>query len=271
MIKTKNPKKAFTIVELVIVIAVVAILMTIMFVGGTAISNNAKFSTLKSDLRTAEVNIKAALNDPDSNKRLAYGSTGADVTKLLNEYLEDDFQIKSLTLCADDDCIVGTTAKRGEKDKALEEVYQGQLTAKDPWGKNYEIYVYNLSEDADDKGPDGAGTAHRDATTDWAIVIKSLGKNKLTLMHNGTASTTVPTAFDRDDNYLVVRTYNSVIYTDSHVNAAFANGEHGVQDANGYTYVDFTEAQTVGATSAVAMKTAKVATPSRTTTAPANP
>ncbi|MBQ9530080.1 MAG: type II secretion system protein [Bacteroidales bacterium] len=268
MIKTKNPKKAFTIVELVIVIAVVAILMTIMFVGGTAISNNAKFSTLKSDLRTAEVNIKAALNDPDSDKRLAYGSTGADVTKLLNEYLEDDFQIKSLTLCADDDCIVGTTANRGEKAGALEEVYQGQLTAKDPWGKHYEIYVYNLSEEADSVG------GHRDATTDWAIVIKSLGKNKLTLMHSGTESDSIPTAFDRDDNYLVVRTYNSVIYTDSHVNTDFAQAVQ--TDANsdvgaGYTYVDFTETQTVGATPAVAMKTAQAATPSRTTTAPANP
>ena len=263
MIKTKNPKKAFTIVELVIVIAVVAILMTIMFVGGTAISNNAKFSTLKSDLRTAEVNIKAALNDPDSNKRLAYDSKADDVMKLLNEYLEDDFQIVGNLVPATgtgNTAIPNSSSTRGESGEKVEEVYQGKLAAKDPWGKNYEIYVYNLSEDADDKGPDGAGTAHRDATTDWAIVIKSLGKNKLTLMTDGTGSVSVATAFDRDDNYLVVRTYNSVIYTDSHVNAKFADA---VQN-NGYTYVDFTETQTVGATPAVAMKTAKAATPSRT-------
>lgn len=46
----KSNKKAFTIVELVIVIAVIAILMGILFVGGTAINNNAKKSTMQSDL-----------------------------------------------------------------------------------------------------------------------------------------------------------------------------------------------------------------------------
>ena len=249
MIKTKNPKKAFTIVELVIVIAVVAILMTIMFVGGTAISNNAKFSTLKSDLRTAEVNIKAALNDPDQNKRLTYdytsgGSDAEAVKDLLNEYLEDDFQIANLArVNPNEEGLVNANADipgssaRGDEGVAenVEEVYQGKLTAKDPWGKNYEIYVYNLSENADDAGDAGA---HRDATTDWAIVIKSLGKNKLTRMTNGSNSTSVATAFDKDDNYLVIRTYNSEIFTDSHVNEIFATD---------YVYVDFTEDTTVKA------------------------
>lgn len=246
MIKTKkNPKKAFTIVELVIVIAVVAILMTIMFVGGTAISNNAKFSTLKSDLRTAEVNIKAALNDPSQAKRLSYdytpsGDDAAAVKALLNEYLEDDFQIAEFSRIvehsdANKNLDIPGSSARGDEGRAanVEEVYQGKLTAKDPWGKPYEIYVYNLSEAADDAGAAGA---HRDATTDWAIVIKSMGKNKLTRMTEGSSSTSVATAFDKDDNYLVIRTYNSEIFTDSHVNEIFGSD---------YVYVDFTETETV--------------------------
>ena len=89
----KSNKKAFTIVELVIVIAVIAILMGILFVGGTAINNNAKKSTMQSDLRNYEIALKSVVNDP-ANSYLQKGfladtTEKGEIVKLLANYFED--------------------------------------------------------------------------------------------------------------------------------------------------------------------------------------
>ena len=189
MIKTKNPKKAFTIVELVIVIAVVAILMTIMFVGGTAISNNAKMSTIKSDLRTAEVNIKAALQDPEFV--LDETQTQAKILAHLNKYMEDDMQLvvadpddDDYKLDSDDinNCMRFTTAK------------------KDPFGMYYVLEVEDFST--------------TDKDTNWLFTFKSFGKNK-TNAQNSTYAAGL--RFEADDVCQFVRFVNSTILSDKYL------------------------------------------------------
>ena len=197
MIKTKNPKKAFTIVELVIVIAVVAILMTIMFVGGTAISNNAKMSTIKSDLRTAEVNIKAALQDPEFV--LDETQTQANILAHLNKYMEDDMQLVAaagtdyVLTDANNNCMRFTTAK------------------KDPFGMYYVLEVEDFST--------------TDKDTNWLFTFKSFGKNKTNAQHSTYAD---GLRFEADDVCQFVRFVNSTIISDKYL----ASGEYTCDQFN---------------------------------------
>ena len=90
MLKKPN-KKAFTIVELVIVIAVIAILMGILFVGGTAINNNAKKSTMESDFRNYEIALKSVVNDPENKSLLVTDATnGVDICLLYTSDAADE-------------------------------------------------------------------------------------------------------------------------------------------------------------------------------------
>ena len=170
-------KKAFTIVELVIVIAVIAILMGIMFVGGTAISNNAKASTLTSDFRSFETNIKAMINDP-ANADLGKDLTNANVKAMVNDYFEDDLAVGDLTeLTAEGSNTTG---------------YEGETALKDPYGIEYRVvYLDNSS----------------DEHTDLSFCVYSCGKNKQT--------STTDDAWDKDDTVLVVRVWDSVVYTET--------------------------------------------------------
>lgn len=172
-------KKAFTIVELVIVIAVIAILMGIMFVGGTAISNNAKQSTLTSDFRSFETNIKAMINDP-ANAELGKGMTDADAKSMINAYFEDELAIGDFT--KDEDKGSGVTTA----------CYEAATGLKDPYGIEYKVvYLDNSSNEH----------------TDLSFIVYSCGKNKQT--------GTTPDCWDADDVALIVRVWDSVVYTES--------------------------------------------------------
>lgn len=174
-----------------IVIAVVAILMTIMFVGGTAISNNAKMSTIKSDLRTAEVNIKAALQDPEFV--LDETQTKENILAHLNKYMEDDMQLVAAygegytdndykLSDANDNCMRFITAK------------------KDPFGMNYVLEVEDFST--------------TDKDTSWLFTFKSFGKNKT----NAQSSTyAAGLRFEADDVCQFVRFVNSTIISDKYL------------------------------------------------------
>ena len=167
-------KKAFTIVELVIVIAVIAILMGIMFVGGTAISNNAKASTLESDLRTFETNIKAMVNAPDSDVQTPFAKDNA----WFNVYFEDDMALAAFD--ADMKTNTGTTVK----------AIEATTTMNDPYGMPYRVVVLDNS------------TTNN---TDISFIVFSYGRNKQTGDTTGT--------WDKDDVARIVRIYDSVLYT----------------------------------------------------------
>ena len=62
-LKAKNSKKAFTLVELVIVIAVLGILAAIAVPVITSMLNSARLSTLKSNSTTVDMVIKEAVNE----------------------------------------------------------------------------------------------------------------------------------------------------------------------------------------------------------------
>lgn len=212
MIKTKNPKKAFTIVELVIVIAVVAILMTIMFVGGTAISNNAKMSTAKSDLRTAEVNIKAALQDPEFV--LDENTTAKKILDQLNAYMEDDMKlVEAYEVTAENKDALGYTDAKAltlEGNEVADYVLGDTnsncmrfVTAKtDPFGMRYVLEVEDFST--------------TDKDTSWLFTFKSFGKNKTNAKL--TASTYVNgLRYEADDICQFIRFVNSSILSDKYL------------------------------------------------------
>lgn len=188
-------KKAFTIVELVIVIAVIAILMGIMFVGGTAISNNAKASTLDSDLRTFETNLKAMVNDPAATELQTKdgGFDPADVSSLINSYFEGDIALSGAFVAATNtagdsaDGVLGTGGA-----KANRAAWEVATTMKDPYGIEYRAVVLDNSNDN---------------ITDITFLVYSCGKNKQT------SNTDNDGIFDIDDVARVVRVVDSVIYT----------------------------------------------------------
>jgi prepilin-type N-terminal cleavage/methylation domain-containing protein len=188
--KIQKPKKAFTIVELVIVIAVIAILMGIMFVGGTALNSNAKTAALDSDFRNFEVNLKAAIQSTEGNEKILFYQSydGADaaakkanqlaaLNEVLAAYLEDDYKI---TLVAED--------TNGYTDEAAYPKYCADTTATDPWGQKYHVEVVDRSTVGE---------------TNITIYVKSNGKNQLTSKQG----------FDKDDQCLVIAIVNSTVQT----------------------------------------------------------
>ena len=180
-------KKAFTIVELVIVIAVIAILMGIMFVGGTAISNNAKQSTLDSDFRTFETNLKAMINDPDADviKTKATGLAPSEISSLMGKYFEGDIAVTF----SDDDNKLETTTTTGPK--ANRSAFEAEVAMDDPYGMAYQMVILDNSDTE---------------VTDITFMVYSYGKNKQT-------ATTPAGSFDADDVGFVVRVIDSVVYT----------------------------------------------------------
>lgn len=192
-------KKAFTIVELVIVIAVIAILMGIMFVGGTAISNNAKASTLDSDLRTFETNLKAMVNDPSATdiQTKAGGFDPADVSTLINSYFEGDIALSGAFEEAENTGGNSATDVLGTGGaKANRAAWEVATTMKDPYGIEYRAVVLDNSNDT---------------VTDITFLVYSCGKNKQT--SNASPAEDNDGMFDIDDVARVVRVVDSVIYT----------------------------------------------------------
>lgn len=192
--KPYSKSRAFTIVEMVIVIAVVAILMTIMFVGGSAISRTAKKSSIQSDLRTCEVNLCATLADEDmvneviaSRGGIIPASEGVlgtveSIKGVINRYFEDDMKIVSVLDVSEDG--------QNWKIKYI-------LDRKDPYGMPYTLEVENMSS---------AGI-----TTDYLFTVKSYGGNKSTFV--GTLTEDTSYSVDGDDAVAQVQYKNSVVDT----------------------------------------------------------
>ena len=202
-------KKAFTIVELVIVIAVIAILMGIMFVGGTAISNNAKASTLDSDMRTFETNIKAMVNDPDANCIVTNATKGFDPTDttvqtnkdakvLLEKYFEGDMAVSGMA----------TIEKAAAGADVSRAAVEGTIEMKDPYGMPYKLVIL---DDSDTNN------------TDITFFVYSFGKNKQTADDAG--------RLDADDVGFIVRVYDSVIYT-GEIDGVKGSGTNGTSSAS---------------------------------------
>jgi prepilin-type N-terminal cleavage/methylation domain-containing protein len=193
----KKNKKAFTIVELVIVIAVIAILMGIMFVGGTALNSNAKTAALDSDMRTMVVNYKAMVNEYMSafasngaagSWKATDGYDGDTFLVALNKYFEDDMKLsESTTTFADIKNPVKTAITAVTR-------YTFKPEKKDPYGKDYEITAFDISNDNH---------------SCIVMVFKSYGKNKLTKLDTDNKVEGI----DADDSGKIVVVCDSVIST----------------------------------------------------------
>ena len=211
-------KKAFTIVELVIVIAVIAILMGIMFVGGTAISNNAKASTLDSDMRTFETNIKAMINDPDAfviqtNKDdPGIQMDDTEVANLLAKYFEGDM---AATFAASN----ALTTSASDGPKAQRSAWETPIAMDDPYGMPYQLVVL---DDSDTNN------------TDITFFVYSYGKNKQT-------ATQPAGSFDADDVGFFVQVYDSVIYTGD-MGPDCGTTTNGTDSTHGMAYKDAVDA-----------------------------
>ena len=83
-IKRYKSKKAFTLVELVIVIAILAILVAVAIPVITTTINSAKLSTLESNAATIEMLTKEAINAYKADMKTEYNKK-----RLVNATLED--------------------------------------------------------------------------------------------------------------------------------------------------------------------------------------
>lgn len=138
-------KRGFTILELIVVIAVIGTIMSLMFFGGRALMDNSKVTAMKSDLRNFEIMLKNAVTDnPDITSKTDLEAA----LPTLNRYFEDEL----------------TFTKDTNADSQTKDLYVTERL--DPWGSPYIITFANTSD----------GSTH----TGVKVMVISKGQNKVT-------------------------------------------------------------------------------------------
>lgn len=93
-LKTKNSKKAFTIIELVIVIAILSILAAIAIPVITTTINSAKLSVMESNMATVEMLIKEAVNTSKTNLRTTYNNKTPNTATVEDVLIQNDVDLE---------------------------------------------------------------------------------------------------------------------------------------------------------------------------------
>ncbi len=103
-VKKNNKKKAFTLVEILVVIAVIGILFTVFIPKIDFANDKAKETGVKSDLRSYILSAEQVMREHSGLGFVTDGNETAEVTGQLNLYLDDTMDFDSATaLSAMDD------------------------------------------------------------------------------------------------------------------------------------------------------------------------
>lgn len=138
--KSKNNKlrKGSALTELLFYLGIMAIVMTLFFVGGTAAIKSARKTAVQNTVRNARVNIVQLVNETD-----LYNLPGADadakktrINNLINTYFEAEMACSVDTITGDGIDVTGSNSY----------AYAGLSNKKDPWGENYRIVINNLGK-----------------------------------------------------------------------------------------------------------------------------
>lgn len=207
----KKYRRGVTLVELLGVMAVVAILAAIAIGGITAARDSANETTVQSDIRTYQMAVQQALvQHPEIMKFTATKpANGVEVlVGYINDQIEEQWKFEVLTGATDSGGVAGSAIKR------------------DAWGNPYGLYIY-----FDDKAPtynDKTGAPLNDSNSCVYIVIVSAGKNSTggpvgvtgdnydaTTRKIVSATAMVNNTDGKDDIGTIIRVLNGDIYTAS--------------------------------------------------------
>ena len=138
---TNKNRKAFSLVELVIVILIIAVLAVAVFAGGSKTIRKSQVSRAVSDLHNFSIAVETVLNENPNVANITattdYDDTTNDaVVTALNKLLAADYQLTSGHANANTTNITETTGTKGV-------VFESAKT--DPWGNHY--YVIFDSQD----------------------------------------------------------------------------------------------------------------------------
>ena len=134
--RVRQHKKAFTLIELVIVILIIAILAVVLIPQLSSMTNKAKTAGVQEDFHEFQIASQAVAYEQSGFG--AVGTDNATVLALLNKNLDTENGIDNVTL--------------GE----------GKSKNTDPWNKEYKVELFSAL--ASDSDANSAGTAVSDVT-----------------------------------------------------------------------------------------------------------
>ena len=185
----KNNRKAFSLVELVIVILIIAVLAVAVFAGGSKTIRKSQVSRTVSDLHNFSIAAETLLNENPSVANIDGGEDKAghvDIAKIaekFNALLSSDYKLTAVT--ADVAGNITATGVEVTGDGAYL-VYKSDKT--DAWGNNY----YVVLDSADHNGG-----------TEFYVTVISAGPNAKTVVNSGSTG-----AIDSDDIFMLAEYKN---------------------------------------------------------------
>ena len=194
---TNKNRKAFSLVELVIVILIIAVLAVAVFAGGSKTIRKSQVSRAVSDLHNFSIAVETVLNENPNVANITattdYDDTTNDaVVTALNKLLAADYQLTSGHANANTTNITETTGTKGV-------VFESAKT--DPWGNHY--YVIFDSQDLH-------GAKH----SDFYITVLSAGPD---------AKTALCGAIGTDDIFMLAQYTDGDVTSTTYDMSAVAN------------------------------------------------
>ena len=187
-INHKN-RKAFSLVELVVVILIIAVLAVAVFAGGSKTIRKSQVSRTVSDLHNFSIAAETLLNENPTVANISGAVGAAGCTKIaeigvkLNALLSSDYKLTAVTEAVTGNITASATATTGD---GAYIVYKSDKT--DAWGNPYYVVL-----DSDD----------HNGGTEFYVTVISAGPNAKTAINSSDKG-----AIDSDDIFMLAEYKN---------------------------------------------------------------
>ena len=193
----KQKSKGFSLIELIIAIIIVALLVAVVFAGGSAMIKSAKKSRAKSDLHNFDIALSSWIGENlkiiNTSDNSGYSNVSSKLITKLNKEFPEDYKIKDI-----DPSEIPTFVSI-EQANATDNYYIYQSERLDPWENPYYIILSNENRNGD--------TAEK-KFREFFITVVSAGPN------SQTAIDTTSSKIDNDDIFLLVQCTNGNLYSE---------------------------------------------------------